>query len=130
MSQRHELVRYLGFFFFFFFSKPIYIRTRSMNRYFLFTRVTVQYRTCNGQLNRYNVCKNNIYKEIITVSQHRFALPEIRVATKRNVILSGMPTWKATITNVKVTKLGPRGIQEGLAAASHERSGFCPMQAR
>jgi hypothetical protein len=26
--------------------------------------------------------------------------------------------------------LGPKGIQEGLAAASHEGSGFCPMQVR
>jgi hypothetical protein len=102
-----------------------------MNRYFLFKRVTVQYRTCNGQLNRCKVCKNiNIYKEIITVTQHRFVVPEIRVAIKRNVIISGMPTWKATITNVKFTNLGPKGIQEGLAAASHEGSGFCPMQVR
>lgn len=59
-----------------------------------------------------------------------FVLPEIRVAIKRNVILSRMPTWKVTITNVMVTNLGPERIQETLAAASLDSSGFCPVQLR
>jgi len=39
-------------------------------------------------------------------------MSETRVAIKRNVIQSGMPISKATITNVMVKNLGPKGIEE------------------
>jgi hypothetical protein len=71
----------------------------------------------NNQHSQGNYCNNLRF----------FVLPEIRVANKLNVILSGMPTWKATITNVMVTNLGPKCIEGTLAAASVDGSGFCPI---